>query len=194
MERQRTIGLGALFLIVVVTAAFWSRISSSPAPAATSTTPASPSAAAPAPTPSPSAIATLEAAVEGALTPEVTSAEGFDVLADGRRAPPVPDSAPQLVTFGVVVFSYQGAQFAPPGARTKEQAKQKALAVIADAKRDFHAAVARGDHGSTANAGRMPRGMLEPAAEYVLFSLGKGEVASEPVDTPRGYWVVRRID
>jgi len=193
MERQRTIGFGALFLIVVVVATLWSRISSSPAPAATATTPA-PSAAAPAPTPSPSAIATLEAAVEGALTPEPPTSDGFDMLADGRRAPPVPDSAPQAVTFGVVVFSYQGAQFAPPGSRSKEQAKQKALAALAEAKRDFHAAVARGDHGSTANAGRMPRGMLEPGAEYVLFTLGKGEVAAEPVDTPRGYWVVRRID
>lgn len=193
MERQRTIGFGALFLIVVVVATLWSRISSAPAPAATAATP-TPSAAASAPTPSPSAIATLEAAVEGALTPEAPSSEGFDTLADGRRAPPVPDGAPQLVTFGVVVFSYQGAQFAPAGSRTREQAKQKALAAITEAKRDFHAAVARGDHGSTANAGRMPRGMLEPGAEYVLFTLGKGEVAAEPVDTPRGYWVVRRID
>jgi hypothetical protein len=195
MERQRTIGLGALFLIVVVIATLWSRISSSPATAAVTATSSAPSAAvAPAPTPSPSAIATLAAAVEGALTPETPSTEGFDVLADGRKAPPVPESAPQQVTFGVVVFAYQGAQFAPPTARTKEQAKQKAIAAIAEAKHDFAAAVARGDHGSTGNAGRMPRGMLEPAAEYVLFSLGKGEVASEPVDTPRGYWVLRRND
>lgn len=195
MERQRTIGFGALFLIVVVMATLWTRISSNPAPAAASTASAAPSAAAPAaPTPSPSAISKLEAAVEGALTPEAPSSEGFDLLADGRKAPPVPESAPQQVTFGVVVFSYQGAQFAPPTARTKEQAKQKAIAAIAEAKHDFAAAVARGDHGSTGNAGRMPRGMLEPAAEYVLFTLGKGEVANEPVDTPRGYWVLRRND
>ena len=116
------------------------------------------------------------------------------MLPDGRKAPPVPDSAPQEVTFGVIVFTYQGAQFAPPGARTKEQAKQKALAAAVEAKHDFSAAVAKGDHGSTSNAGRMPRGMLEAAAEYVLFSLAKGEVAAEPVDTPRGYWVMRRID
>jgi len=194
MERQRTIGLGALFLIIVVVATLWSRISSSPAPAATATAPTPSASAALAPTPSPSAIAKLEAAVEGALTPEAAASDGFDLLSDGRKAPPVPDSAPQLVTFGLVVFSYQGSQFAPPGARTKEQAKQKALATIEEAKRDFHAAVARGDHGSTANAGRMPRGILEPGAEYVLFSLRKGEVAAEPVDTPRGYWVLRRID
>jgi parvulin-like peptidyl-prolyl isomerase len=65
---------------------------------------------------------------------------------------------------------------------------------VADAKSDFSAAVAKGDRGSSANVGRIPRGMLEPAAEYVLFSLSKGDVAAAPVDTPRGYWVVRRID
>jgi hypothetical protein len=54
--------------------------------------------------------------------------------------------------------------------------------------------VTRGDRGSTANAGRIPRGVLEPAPEYVLFTLPKGEVSPTPVDTPRGYWVVRRND
>ena len=93
-----------------------------------------------------------------------------------------------------MVFAYQGAQFAAPGSRTKDQAKQKALAAIADAQHDFSAAVAKGDHGSTSNAGKMPSGMLEAAAEYTLFTLGKGQVAAEPVDTPRGYWIVRRID
>jgi len=191
MERQRTIGLAALFLIVVAIAALWTHLPHTPVPAAAA--PAATSAAV-APAPTPSAVATLEAAVETALTPEEATGEGFDMLIDGRKAPPVPESAPQQVTFGVVVFAYQGSQFAAPGSRTKEQAKQKALAAVADAKRDFHAAVAKGDRGSTANAGRMPRGILEAAPEYVLFSLGKGEVAAEPVDTPRGYWLLRRID
>jgi len=194
MDRQRTIGLGALFLIIVAVAALWAHVPrEQPAP------PAAPSAAPSAsvsttPTPTPSAIATLEAAAETALAPEDGATEGFDILPDGRKAPPVPESAPQEVTFGVVVFAYQGAQFASTGSRTKEQTKQKALAVLADAKHDFSAAVAKGDHGSTSNAGKMPRGMLEPAAEYTLFTLGKGEVAAEPVDTPRGYWLLRRID
>jgi hypothetical protein len=139
-------------------------------------------------------VPSLEAAVETALAPEEAGTEGFDQLIDGRKAPPVPESAPQQVTFGVVVFAYQGSQFAAPGSRTKEQAKQKALAAVADAAHDFSAAVAKGDRGSTSNAGRMPRGILEGAAEYVLFTLGKGQVASEPVDTPRGYWILRRID
>ncbi len=35
--------------------------------------------------------------------------------------------------------------------------------------------------------------MLEPAPEYVLFSLPKDGV-SDPVDTPRGFWIVHRIE
>ncbi len=190
MDRQRTIGLSALFLILLVLAVVWTRIpSEAPAAPAPTVAPAQ-SAAAPVPSAAPS----TEAAGEAALTPGETGGEGFDLLLDGRKAPPVPASAPQQVTFGVVVFAYQGAQFASAGTRSKEQAKQKALAAIDEAKRDFHAAVARGDHGSTANAGRIPRGMLEPAAEFTLFSLGKGEVSAAPVDTPRGFWIVRRID
>ncbi len=194
MDRQRTIGLGALFLILVVVATLWARVprdqpAPTPTPSATAAPVASVSAA---PTVSAAPSAT-EAAADAEPTDEQAT-EGFDVLLDGRKAPPLPASAPQEVTFGVAVFAYQGAQFAPAGARTKDQAKEKAVAAAAEAKHDFSAAVSKGDHGSTSNAGRMPRGMLEAEPEYVLFSLGKGEVASEPVDTPRGYWVLRRID
>jgi hypothetical protein len=194
MDRQRTIGLAALFLILVVVATLWTRIPrNEPAPAAAPSASAAPVASvATAPTSS-AAPAASDAADDSAPSEETTN-DGFDVLPDGRKAPPVPASAPQEVTFGVIVFGYQGAQFAAPGSRTKEQAKEKAVLAAAEAKHDFSAAVAKGDHGSTSNAGRMPRGMLEGAAEYVLFTLGKGEVASEPVDTPRGYWVLRRID
>ena len=117
---------------------------------------------------------------------------GFDILPDGSKAPPVPDTAPQSVRFGVIQFAYQGAQFAGDGTRSKEQARQRALAAVEEAKKDFAAAVAKGDQGSRADAGRIPRGILEPAAEYVLFTLPKGEVSSQPVETPRGYWIVRR--
>jgi hypothetical protein len=34
--------------------------------------------------------------------------------------------------------------------------------------------------------------VIEPPIEFVLFSLEKGKVHPEPVDTPKGYWVVRR--
>lgn len=195
MDRQRSIGFGALFLVVAAIAVLWTRIPSDPpaaaATAAAAVAPPAPSVTAAAPA---SATPSLEAAVESALSPDEGSIGGYDLLPDGRKAPPLPDSAPQQVTFGVIVFAYQDAQFATPGTRSKEQAKQKALAAAAEAKKDFSAAVAKGDHGSTSNAGRMPRGMLEPAAEYTLFTLAKGDVSAEPVDTPRGFWILRRID
>jgi hypothetical protein len=139
--------------------------------------------------------AASSAGLEDLLAPVIQNADvGYDILPDGSKAPPLPDTAPQAVRFGVIQFSYQGAQFAADAARSKEQAKQRALAAVEEAKKDFAAAVARGDQGSRADAGRIPRGILEPAAEYVLFTLPKGEVASQPVETPRGYWIVRRND
>lgn len=120
--------------------------------------------------------------------------EGFETFPDGGKVPDLPDSAPKDVTFGVIQFSYQGAQFAPNDARTKEQARQKAETALELAKHDFAAAVAKGDRGSTGDAGRIPRGVLEPPIEYVLFMLDKGTVAPTVVDTPRGYWILRRND
>ena len=120
--------------------------------------------------------------------------EGFETFPDGGKVPDLPDSAPKDLTFGVIQFSYQGAQFAPSDARQKAQARQKADAALELAKRDFAAAVAQGDRGSTADAGRIPRGVLEAPIEFVLFLLKKNTVAPEVIDTPRGYWILRRND
>jgi len=118
--------------------------------------------------------------------------EGFENFPDGGKVPELPAGAPARVGFGAVVFWYQGAQGAPRDARTKEQARKKAEETIELAQKDFAAAVAKGDRGSTTDAGRVPRGVIEPPIEYFLFSLEKQKVHSEPIDTPRGYWVVRR--
>lgn len=192
MQRSKTIAVGLLFLVAVAIALVVTR--QAPAPAAKQVASAAPAkSASAAPVESSSAAPAIDPA-ELAPSEELGSTQGYDVLFDGRKAPPLGDAAPQSVVFGVVVVTYAGAEFAPVGARTKDQARDKARAVIEEAKRDFSAAVSHGDHGSTANAGRVPRGVLETAAEYVLFTLGKGEVAPEPVDTPRGYWVLRRVD
>ncbi len=193
MQRSKTIAVGLLFLVGLAIAFAVSRQAPAPSPKRP-TASANPRASASAP---PLASSSASPALDAAELPppeELAASEGFDVLFDGRKAPPLPESAPQSATFGVVVFTYAGAELAPTGARTKEQARDKARAAIEEAKRDFSAAVAHGDRGSTANAGRVPRGVLESAAEYVLFTLEKGAVAPEPVDTPRGYWVVRRIN
>jgi len=120
--------------------------------------------------------------------------EGFETFADGGKVPDLPNSAPQELSFGVVQFTYQGAQFAGSDARSKEAARQKAEATLELAKHDFAAAVGKGDRGSTADAGRIPRGVLEPPIEYVLFTLDKKTVYSSVIDTPRGFWIVRRND
>ena len=115
------------------------------------------------------------------------------LLLNGEVPPPLPASAPKSVTFGVILVQYKGAQGALPTARSREAALELAKQLAAEAKQDFKAAVAKGDKGSMENAGRLGRGYLEPAPEYVLFSLAKDGV-SDPVDTPRGFWIARRID
>ncbi len=115
---------------------------------------------------------------------------GF-AMPDGGQLPELSE-APKSVHFGVVLIQFKGAQGAKASARSYEEAKAMAQELAPLAKEDFDAAVKKGDPGSTRNAGRIFRNILEPAPEAVLFSLEKGAV-SEPVDTPRGIWIVRRI-
>jgi hypothetical protein len=195
MQPSKPVALGALVVVLIGFAVVVTRAQRSKPPQPAPSAPASASASAPAPSAAaPAASASAAESGQPALSAGELAGEGFDMLPDGRRVPPLPESAPQTVSFGVIQVAYQGAQFAPPNARPKEQARQRALALVAEAKRDFSAAVAKGDPGSAADKGRIPRGMLEPAPEYLLFTLPKGEVHAEPVDTPRGYWVIRRIN
>ncbi len=101
--------------------------------------------------------------------------------------------APKAVRFGAVLVQYAGAQGSKRDARSRAEALELAGQLAELAKTDFAAAVKKGDPGSVEDAGRMFRGILEPRPEVVLFSLAEDEV-SEPVDTPRGYWIVKRID
>ncbi len=130
--------------------------------------------------------------------PLAPSAPGFDRLPDGQPIPALPKEAPSRLKFGVVLFEYDGSQPAPGQAakktRTKAAALELAKKTLELAKSDFAAAVAKGDRGSIANAGSISRGILEPSVEYQLFTLAKGEVRAEPIDTPRGFWVARRIE
>jgi hypothetical protein len=130
---------------------------------------------------------------EQAVVPGTTVDAGGTLLITGEVPPPLDAEAPKSVVFGVILVTYRGAQGAPAGSRTRDAAITLAKELAVEAKADFKAAVAKGDKGSSENLGRMNRGILEPAPEYVLFSLPKGGV-SDPVDTPRGYWVVTRIE
>ncbi|HVY47897.1 MAG TPA: peptidylprolyl isomerase, partial [Minicystis sp.] len=126
-------------------------------------------------------------------TPLGSATDAGTTLLTGEAPPPLPADAPKSVTFGVILVQYRGAQGAPPNARSRDAALELAKQIAADAKQDFKAAVAKGDKGSAENMGKMTRGFLEPAPEYVLFSLKKDDV-SDPVDTPRGFWIVKRIE
>jgi hypothetical protein len=190
MQRVTTITVGLFFVLAVALIGVFVRSPSGKpgkaVPSARPETKAKPAASAP-------AVASGDPALLDLLAAPPSSADvGFDILPDGSKAPPLPDTAPQSVKWGVILFTYQGAQSAAENARPKEQARERALAVVEEAKKDFAAAAARGDQGSRADVGRIQRGILEPAAEYVLFTLPKGEVSSQPIDTPRGYYVVRR--
>jgi hypothetical protein len=107
-------------------------------------------------------------------------------------AAPLSASAPKQVTFGVALVAYRGAQGAGPATRTREEALALADKISEAAKGDFPAAIKKADVGLE-NAGLMPRGVLEPGPEQALFGLAVGDV-SKPVDSPRGYYVFKRID
>ena len=126
-------------------------------------------------------------------TPSVATVDAGGALLSGEAPPPLPAEAPKRVRFGVVLVQYRGAQGAPPTSRSRDAALALAKEIVEEARTDFKAAVAKGDKGSTEDLGFMPRGILEPAPEFELFSLPKGGIGG-PVDTPRGFWVVRRIE
>jgi hypothetical protein len=105
----------------------------------------------------------------------------------------LPSGSPKMVRFGVILIQYRGAQQAPPTSRSKDEAFALARSIAEAARTDFKAQVSKGDPGSMEDAGRIPRGVLEPASEYALFTLSAGGV-SDPIDTPKGYWIVKRIE
>jgi parvulin-like peptidyl-prolyl isomerase len=194
MQRTTSVTVGLLFVAAIAAAAVLGlrpnrdpEPTSAPKSSASARSSASASAA-----PSSSAAPTAAPADLAAAAGDGLVTEGFENFPDGGKVPELPASAPARVGFGAVIFTYRGAQSASPDARSKEEAKKKAAETIELAQKDFAAAVAKGDKGSTTDAGRLPRGVIEPPIEYVLFTLEKGKVHPEPIDTPKGYWVVRR--
>jgi hypothetical protein len=118
-------------------------------------------------------------------------------LFDGSPVPPLPMNAPRQVRFGVVLVSYQGAQPSPTSSRVSSRAKADARTLaeklFTTAQQDFHGAVQQGDAGSSDDVGRVKLGILEAAPEYVLFTLPIDGVGG-PIDTPRGFWIVKRLE
>jgi hypothetical protein len=118
-------------------------------------------------------------------------------MPDGTPVPTLPFTSPRQIRFGIVLVSYVGAQPSPAGgrlaARSKGEARLLADRLLVTAQQDFHAAVQQGDSGSADDIGYVKLGIVEPAPEYVLFTLPVDGVGG-PVDTPRGYWIVKRLE
>jgi hypothetical protein len=126
--------------------------------------------------------------------PPVEVPEGGFHLADGTPVQPLGRGGPRHVRFGVVLVGYEGAEGAPDkGARRRSDALSLATRLADEARQDFHGTVQRGDTGSADDVGEVERGVLEPTSEAVLFALPVGAV-SGVIDTPRGFWIVKRLE
>jgi hypothetical protein len=153
--------------------------------------------------------ATADAGVDASSTATTATSAGPVILVDAGAATidldagltlptltidaALPTGGPRSVKLGIVMVTFAGAEGAPPGSRPKGQAKEIADGLLSMARADFHQAVGKGDTGSGDDLGRFPRGILDPNVEAVVFSLGQNDV-SEVVETPRGYWIVKRLD
>jgi hypothetical protein len=105
----------------------------------------------------------------------------------------MPSGAPRTVRIGVVLVQFAGAEGAPSSARAKVDALKHAQELAEQARTEWRSAVKSGDSGSSEDIGRIPRGVLEKTTEVAVFSLDKDGI-SEPLETPRGYWIVKRIE
>ena len=115
---------------------------------------------------------------------------------DAGFVPMLAAGSPKGARLGIVLIAYSGAEVLPGQSgpkRSKAEAKALADRLAEDAKTDFHGAVQRGDSGSGDDLGRFNQTDLDPATAYAIFSLPVGGV-SAVVDTPRGFWIAKRID
>jgi hypothetical protein len=184
MRSWSSIPLGLVLAAGLTSAAFFA---GKPSRARTATAPSAASAAAVAVTHAPEPPQTEQPVLDLLLEEPAP-----ELSLDAGSSPDLPTGAPKSVSFGVVLYHYAGAQMAPAGARSREEALKLAESAAAEAQKDFGKAVQQGDSGSTEDAGVIPRGVLEPSVEYVLFTMKKGEVHEKPLETPRGFWILRR--
>jgi hypothetical protein len=137
--------------------------------------------------------ATAEAVKEPAnASVSARRTQSFELLEDGSPVPALDLGAPRRVKLGVALFRYRGAEGAGAQSRTREEAERLALAALAKGGDDFGQVVALGDPGSAVDVGWVGRGVLERSVEHAAFTAKVGETLPRPVDTPRGFWIVRR--
>jgi hypothetical protein len=162
---------------------------------------AAPKAEAPATVPAPAP--SDEAAPEGESAPAPLVGTGapevpgpttrFHMMPDGSPVPALAPSAPERIKLGVAIFRYKGTQGSSDSSRSREAALALAQEATKVGQEDFANAVKKGDRGSSENIGWIDQRILERAVEYAVFSLEKGEISKAPIDTPRGFWVAKRL-
>jgi hypothetical protein len=130
-------------------------------------------------------------ALEALHAPQAT--ETVDEIRDANVPFALPKGTPKSVRCGVILVTFSGAEGAAANSRSREDASALAIKLALEAQTDFRSAAARGDVGSADDIGRIPRGVLEKNLEYTLFTLASGDV-SDPVETPRGFWIAKRLD
>ena len=149
-------------------------------------------------------VGAVDAAAGRSVPGDATTAATTDALDSSvERGPPpsllgdgdvLPASAPQTMKIGVVLVQFAGAESAPTTARARPEALKLALELAALARTDWKAAVKAGDPGSADDIGTIPRGVLGHATEVSVFSLSGAGQISDPMETPRGYWIVKRLE
>ncbi len=87
---------------------------------------------------------------------------------------------------GVVIYSFE------QGKRSKAMAKALADKSLQVAGTDFAAAVKAGDPDSDADYGTFAPHSFDPDVESAIVAIPPGQVGG-PIETSRGYWVVKRI-
>ncbi len=193
---QRWISLGTLFVLAAAAATLVALEASTAPPAAAAAqtdaeeAPEEPEENSPPPEDAPEE--TVVAPSLDASARAVPHHGNFDVMADGSAVPALSVNAPLKVKIGIALFRYEGAQGAGSTKRSRQDALAQAKAALEGGK-DFGQIVGTADPGSSVDVGWIQRGVLERAVEFAIFSLEKGATVSEPIDTPRGYWIVRRI-
>lgn len=121
------------------------------------------------------------------------TAARFHTMPDGSPVPALSSDAPDKVKLGIVLVRYQGSQGASDSTRSRESALMLANEINDLAKKDFNEAIKKGDRGSSENIGWIKQRILERSVEHAVFSLEKGQVSESPIDTPRGFWIVKRL-
>lgn len=188
MQKATTVLLGALVLALTILVIWWAGPRSKASSAA-----AVPSVSQPLVLPDISPEAGPGPLGSLFREPGRAPAEGAGTrLLDGTVPPALPLGVPRSLRFGVVLVQYRGAQRAPVHARGKPEALELARELLTLAQADFKAAVQKGDPGSATDLGRIEVNILEPAPNYVLFTLPPGGVGG-PVDTPTGYWILKNL-